>query len=147
MYNTNPCENVEVEWNRSNEMCAPFELRLCGIELNADQCIIAKTLDQERQQLLKTHRLSVSPTAIGRTPSGSFTSAIRFAPHKYLATDSCPPPPKRVFTRDVIRCKNDPDKSDVSKSCKCSGRSPRQPDADVEGNEKMTALTRLQSTN
>ncbi|KAI0982693.1 hypothetical protein GJ496_007337 [Pomphorhynchus laevis] len=91
-------------------------------------------------------RLSVSPTAIGRTPSGSFTSAIRFAPHKYLATDSCPPPPKRVFTRDVIRCKNDPDKSDVSKSCKCSGRSPRQPDADVEGNEKMAALTRLQFT-
>ncbi|KAI0985249.1 hypothetical protein GJ496_002292 [Pomphorhynchus laevis] len=91
-------------------------------------------------------RLSVSPAAIGRTPSGSFTSAIRFAPHKYLATDSCPPPPKRVFTRDVIRCKNDPDKSDVSKSCKCSGRSPRQLDADVEGNEKMAALTRLQST-
>ncbi|KAI0982296.1 hypothetical protein GJ496_006005 [Pomphorhynchus laevis] len=67
-----------------------------------------------------------------RTPSGSFTSAIKFAPHQYLATDSCPPPPKRVFTRDVIRCKNDTDKSDVSKSCKCSGRSPRQPDADVE---------------
>ncbi|KAI0978436.1 hypothetical protein GJ496_007840 [Pomphorhynchus laevis] len=35
-------------------MCASFELGLCGIELNAAQCIIAKTFDQERQLLLKT---------------------------------------------------------------------------------------------